>query len=615
MTLYQVHDAERPTIAGGEATLGEIYDAAEFAGTNVDNFNASSKALEEAYDQRIDAIEKATGERLEHPRSRAMRNDSQSLFRNPFRRVAEMDAIPEHVASFRKDMEKLAAQRPEAAEAIGLDQSFEDQAKEIARQSELDLDRLSASRDGIGKFGALFAGGAVAALQDPVQTPLMVLGAGPGAARTVAGRIGSIAIKEALISGGSEAALQPRVQAWRKEVGLEHGFDQAAQQVLFSTAFGGVFGGGARASAEAFQALGGYLTGKTGAVAQAARGDIDAIEATLGPVRNDLPADARGALDALEADRLIRTERRKGVDPEIHDGLTARALDDLQADAPSNRLGEGLDAQRRVGARDDADIVATGPHGPILDRVAYQGNWPAAVSRLQALQDGEIPGALFHSDVGDIDVIWGDYSQNRRKGKGLSKLLDKHPEVVRELPRIMRDLDVLKATENRVELGDGRYKAVVRLDYDGNQKTWLLTAFDDSLPPSRSTRRGKEGGSDAQSSDPAGTSDIGVLGRNVDTGAKLEPVADARGQYSLPLELAELDRMPELTRETPADLAETQSQRLLDDADLQEEFPLMQIVDEDGRVVAGSKTLGDALDEADRGAYLADIVEACKVDR
>lgn len=612
MSLYQRHYADMPTGAGGEATLGEIYEAAEFAGRTLDNVNSPEAALEEAYAKRIEAIEAATGERLEHPRDRALRSLS-SRFPLPWKRAAAMDDIPAELDAFDTEMRALAEKHPEAKEAFALDVPFQDQARQLAAEAESDLDRLSGSRAGIAKYGALFAGGSVAAIQDPVQTPLLLLGAGPGAARTVAGRIGSVAVKEALINGSSEAGLQPFVQKWRKEVGLESGLDQALEQILFSTAFGGAFGGGARAIGEGGHALGRYLKDRQSPVASAIEGDIDAIFDLLSPARNDLPADARGALDAIEADRLIRTERRKGVDPEIHDGLTARALDDLQADAPSNRLGEGLDAQRRVGARDDADIVATGPHGPILDRVAYQGNWPAAVSRLQALQDGEIPGALFHNDVGDIDVIWGDYSQDRRKGKGLSKLLDKHPEVVPDLPRIMRDLDVLKATNNRVELGDGRYKAVVRLDFDGNQKTWLLTAFDDSLPPSRSTRRGKESGSDAQSSDPAGAADISATRTNVETVARGE--ADALGQYSLPLDLQELDRMPELTSETPADLANTQTQRLLDDADLQEEFPLMQIVDADGRVVAGSATLAEALDEADRGAHLADIVEACKVDR
>lgn len=614
MSLYERYYPEQPSGAGGEATFGEIFDAAELAGTTVDNSNAPLKALEEAYDLRIDAIEQATGVRLEHPRARAMRSDPASLFRNPFKRLAEMDAIPEHLASFRDDMEKLAEKYPDAGEAFALDLPFEQQARDIAKQADEDLARLSASRRGGGKYAALLAGGIAAAVQDPVQTPLMVLGGGPGAARTISKRILTVAIKEALISGVSEAGLQPFVQKWREEVGLPSGFGNAAEQVLFATVLGGAIGGAGRSGAEALGALDGFLQGKINPVARAAGGDGEALRATLGPVRDNLPAEARGALDALDADLANARQRLKGIDPQTHDALTARALDDLQADGPSNRLGEGLDAQRRVSTADDADIIGQGPHGPILDRVAYQGRWRDAVARLQDLQDGEIPGALFHPEVGEIDVVWGVPESRRKRGAGLVKILDKHPEVVADLPAIVNQLDVVKRTENRMQLENERYKAAVRLEYDGEQKTWLLTAFEKrQWREGRTESRPAEG---ASGSAPALTEpDIRSRAANVQQGGTAEPVADARGQYALPLELAELDRMPQLTRQTPADLANTQTELLLQDADLQAEFPLVQMLDDEGRVVAGSATLGEALEDADRGIVLADILDACKVDR
>jgi hypothetical protein len=50
--------------------------------------------------------------------------------------------------------------------------------------------------------------------------------------------------------------------------------------------------------------------------------------------------------------------------------------------------------------------------------------------------------------------------------------------VVADLPRIVGGLDVQTRSANRIQLENDEYKAVVRLEHDGNQKTWLLTAFE-----------------------------------------------------------------------------------------------------------------------------------------
>jgi hypothetical protein len=616
MSMYQPHYAEVPTGAGGEATLGEIYDAAELAHRTGGNLSSPEMALEEAYKQRIDAIEAATGERLEHPRARALRERgiSSRLPAKPWKRAAAMDNIPAELEIFETEMRALAEKYPDAADAFALDVPFEDQAHKLMAEAEADQDRLFSSRKGLAKYGAMFAGTSVAAIQEPIELAMLVLGGGVGAARTVAQRIATVAIKEALINGTSEAALQPFVQKWRTEAGLQDGFeyDRAIEQILYSTAFGGVFGGGARAIGEGGQALGRYLKDRPSPVADAVNGDIDAMFNVLSPAREHLPADARGALDAIEADRVTRTERRKGIDPEFHDALTARALDDLQSDAPSNRLGEGLDAQRRIGAGDDADIVASGPHGPILDRIAYEGNWAAAVARLQGLQDGEIPGALFHSEIGDIDVIWGlpepKAGTKGPGGAGLAKIIEKHPEVVADLPRIIGGLDVQTRSANRIQLENDEYKAVVRLEHDGNQKTWLLTAFEKETKGRRrvgsTVSQPAEG---ASRSAPAPKSDIGSNAGDVQQGA-------AQGNASDLDQTRNSTDQISLDTETPAQRALTQVERLEDDLDHNMELPNGFRITAEGDELVETIRLQDALDEIDREAGWADLIGACRTN-
>jgi len=126
----------------------------------------------------------------------------------------------------------------------------------------------------------------------------------------------------------------------------------------------------------------------------------------------------------------------------------------------------------------DGDIVGSGDFGPIINAKAYKGNWRLLIERLRSLEDGEAHGALQHSDIGPIDLTWGSYDPVTQNGHGLAKILQKHPEVVDDLPSILASTKVVSKSENRVRLGNDQYSAVVRLEFDGKQKTWLLTAFE-----------------------------------------------------------------------------------------------------------------------------------------
>lgn len=160
----------------------------------------------------------------------------------------------------------------------------------------------------------------------------------------------------------------------------------------------------------------------------------------------------------------------------------------VQGDGPTSAVAQG--AQRggiaAVGRRkaDDSPYgglaeevtSAIGPFGKIYTQ--FRGKPREAVTFLLAKRDGEAIGALNHKDVGEIDLVWGDEGSAHSDGFGLAKLAKYHPEVLFNLQEILNDMAVTKRSANRVQLESAKYKAAVRLTWDNQKKTWLLTMFE-----------------------------------------------------------------------------------------------------------------------------------------
>ncbi|WP_101103734.1 hypothetical protein [Macromonas bipunctata] len=120
-----------------------------------------------------------------------------------------------------------------------------------------------------------------------------------------------------------------------------------------------------------------------------------------------------------------------------------------------------------------------GPFGPILTQ--YHHNAQEAIEALTKLQDGEAVAALHHPEIGDIDLVWGRAPEGGKDGFGLAKLIVKHPEVLQDLQGFLSRLrkDPAQSGGNRIRLVDERGTAIVRLQWEGQSKKWLLTAFED----------------------------------------------------------------------------------------------------------------------------------------
>lgn len=123
----------------------------------------------------------------------------------------------------------------------------------------------------------------------------------------------------------------------------------------------------------------------------------------------------------------------------------------------------------------DIKPVGVGAFGNIYNQ--FRGDAKAAIEFLKKVRGGEAVGALHHKDIGDIDLVWGKEGTGHSDGYGLSKLVKYHPEVLDNLQEILNDMRVVSSSKNRVNLESETHKAGVRLTWDGERKSWLLTAF------------------------------------------------------------------------------------------------------------------------------------------
>ena len=94
------------------------------------------------------------------------------------------------------------------------------------------------------------------------------------------------------------------------------------------------------------------------------------------------------------------------------------------------------------------------------------------------MQNGEAVAALNHPEVGDIDLVWGKEGTNKHDGFGLSKLVRWHPEVLDNLQAIVGSMKITLRSENRVQLESEIHKGAIRLQWNGQSKHWLMTAFE-----------------------------------------------------------------------------------------------------------------------------------------
>lgn len=77
-----------------------------------------------------------------------------------------------------------------------------------------------------------------------------------------------------------------------------------------------------------------------------------------------------------------------------------------------------------------------------------------------------------------VDLVRWEYDPKTGKWFWLSKISEKHPEVLGEIQDLLDALPEVSRTDNRIKLDDGNYHITVSLNWKWKEKKWILTAFE-----------------------------------------------------------------------------------------------------------------------------------------
>ena len=101
-----------------------------------------------------------------------------------------------------------------------------------------------------------------------------------------------------------------------------------------------------------------------------------------------------------------------------------------------------------------------------------------AIKHLLHTKSGQVQGAFYRDEIGDITLAWGEKGTGKSDGWGLAKIVEYHPEVIDKLDELVQNLPIVKENANRYQLENDMYKLSIRKDFEGQKENWILTAFE-----------------------------------------------------------------------------------------------------------------------------------------
>ena len=115
-----------------------------------------------------------------------------------------------------------------------------------------------------------------------------------------------------------------------------------------------------------------------------------------------------------------------------------------------------------------------------------------AIAHLLETKEGQVAGAFYKEELGDIDLVWGDshfglqHILERRtqdfikEGLSEAEAKAKAREFVESIPEIVENGGVRKGNQ-KAFIDDSEGRAVIALNYYGKDRKWLLTAYNDDV--------------------------------------------------------------------------------------------------------------------------------------
>ena len=113
----------------------------------------------------------------------------------------------------------------------------------------------------------------------------------------------------------------------------------------------------------------------------------------------------------------------------------------------------------------------------------YSGQPEKAIEHLLKVKKGHVPAAIYKEGIGNIDFVYGEGGE---KGYGLAHIIENRNsqsingyEFVKSIPSLIRKgkIDDKYRKLGRLYIETEQDKAVIRLDYNSEDRIWLVTSF------------------------------------------------------------------------------------------------------------------------------------------
>jgi predicted GNAT family acetyltransferase len=612
----------------GEAWTG-LASTTSTAQQMIENTTSDRSMLENIYAQRIAKIADLTGQTLENP----IRSDIgvPGFLQPPFRA-----AYTTNEQAFDQRVQALSDQHPELQPQFqsligGVDDELNRQRREAEQASSVAAN--NPNLDPISRFTAQMAGGLAGAARDPFQWQMAIAGGGGGSAgQSVAGRIGKTMLSEFMLNGGQEAVLQAASQPRKKAAGLEYGLGNALANIGVAGTFGALFGG----TVEAGHALAGLYRMGDGGAEIASRvlegkpqpGDVEAMANAMGvklqPQQLEqlnrsfeervLDEHMIGPDATPDQQRVFESALRYAEDPDNHPPpeVVERAIADEQA-GPARTLTaddyeriyggdqnaiDDLRGVMQAESLDDAarmiDDQTRPPSQGAVTSVAPAASEPAPVTRATVVQD-DGTNVLLKSPQEDAHLSMKRDGANLQIGitsvskasRGKGKARQLYEEAVRladENGGVLRSDVAVSNDATRV------YNSLSRRGYDVRRNPDAVKMDKGWIAPDR-----------------PGENWVFEVRPRPDPGAIVDPI---EGQTIRPRSIAEPGDAEAMR------IAEEQAGAIAEPAidangNPKNLFDYIPIHDRDGNVRLVSTS--EALEIADQGNILADLLEVCQV--
>ncbi|PAF41803.1 hypothetical protein [Helicobacter sp. 11S03491-1] len=108
----------------------------------------------------------------------------------------------------------------------------------------------------------------------------------------------------------------------------------------------------------------------------------------------------------------------------------------------------------------------------------YYHDGKGAIEKLLQTKEGQVMGAFYHPDIGDITLVWGKEGSAKSDGFGLAKIVKFHPEVVDKLDGIINNGRFILDEKQRPNIVSDNSIVGLRNDWKGEKTPyWVISSY------------------------------------------------------------------------------------------------------------------------------------------